>query len=73
LGSSDGTLSSDDETFLPNKLRSGADAAYEEYIFDGNELALSSVRCNGKISDSPFLERINNKDPETTCPTKVLF
>jgi hypothetical protein len=73
LGSSDGTLMSDDETFLPNKLRGGAAAACEEYSFEGNKLQLSSLRRNDNISDSPFLERRDNKEPDTPNPTKVLF
>jgi hypothetical protein len=58
---------------MPNKRRGGAADAYEEYSFDGNESELSSTRRNGKISYSPFLERINNTDLQTPSPTKVFF
>jgi hypothetical protein len=73
LGSSDSTLSSDDKTFLPDKLEGGVTAFYEEYSFDGNKSELSSLRSNIKIYGSPFLERRYNKEPEAPSPTKVLF
>jgi hypothetical protein len=51
LGSSDSTLSSDDETFQPTKLDGAAAADFGQYSFEDNESELANIRQNSKISD----------------------
>jgi hypothetical protein len=66
LGSSDSTLSSNDENFKPTKLNSAAAADFDQYSFEDNKSELASLRRNGKISDI-FTggAAINQKQPGT--------